>query len=188
MLIRCLESKHTDWDDDIQRIREQASPCIIPIDSNRSLTPQPIVQVEMADFLVRADGEIRARTEQNKPTPPKTDSGSPLHSVSRLPLSPSTSGENISAQQSDDPIRPLLLTAPDFLYDCKAFKFLIFLDVSMAGIYFVTMLTLMYLGNIEPGEIFLRPPMLYIFGLTSLLGPRFIWFAFLMQFSRATKR
>jgi hypothetical protein len=188
MLIRCLESKHPDWDDDMQRIREQASPCIIPIDSNRSLTPQPIVQLEMADFLVPVDGEIRARTKQNKPTPPNTDSGSPLLSVSRPPLSQSTSGENISAQQSDDPIRPFLLTVPDFLYDCKAFKFLIFLDVSMARLYFVTMLTVMYLGNIEPGEIFLNPPMLYIFGLSSLLGPRLIWFAFMMPFSRATKR
>jgi hypothetical protein len=188
MLIRYLESKHPDWDDDMQRIREQATPCITSMDSHRSPTPKPIVQVEMADFLVPVDGEIRARTKQNKPTPPSNDSSSPLHSVSRPPPSQSTSGERISAQQSDERIRPLLLTTPDFLYDCKAFKFLIFLDVSMVGVYFITMLTLTYVGNIEPGEIFLNPPMLYIFVLSSLLGPRLIWFAFMMPFSRATKR
>jgi hypothetical protein len=172
----------------MQRIREQATLCIIPIDSHRSPTPQPIVQVEMADFLVLVEGEVRARTRQNKPTPPSNDSGSPLHSVSRPTLPQSASGESISAQQSDGPIRPFLLTAPDFLYDCKAFKFLIFLDVSMAGLYFITMLTLMYFGNIELGEIFLNSPMLYIFGFSSLLGPRLIWFAVMMPFSRATKR
>ena len=184
VLIRYLESKHPDWADDVEPTRDQANPRT----AHRSPTPLSNVQVEMGDSLVPVDGETRARTRRFD-VPPRNDDGDHLpRPISDAPFLQPNSYDSSSAQQQDKITRPLLLTAPDFLYGSKSFKFLIFLNVSMVGAPFITMLTRMWAGDDKAGAFFLEPGMFLFAGLPILLGPRFIWFALMMPCSHVTKR
>ena len=91
-------------------------------------------------------------------------------------------------QQPNECVRPPLLAEPEFLYGCKAFKFLIFADVGMVAAPFITLISLIFGGDLRPSLLFMQPYTLVVAGIPTVLGPTIIWFAFTMPFSHATKR
>ena len=118
------ESKHADWEDDVQRFHGQGSPSIAHAKSDRPPTPQPAVHVEVNDSLIPIAGEFGPRIQQRNAIPPDDNDSHLLPSnVGTCPSQPG-SCERDSMQQPNERVRPPLLTEPEFLYGCKAFKFL----------------------------------------------------------------
>jgi hypothetical protein len=187
-LTRYLESQHLASDEDMLLVGKRASQPSIRIDSCGTSPPQPATQIEIVDFIVPVDEENRPRHQRNSSTTLSTDSGRSLHSISAIPLLHTGSPESISVPQLDESIRPVLLRAPEYLYSSKAFKVLIFLDVSMVAAPFLLLYVVMWTGYPQAGNILLQTGVLIRTGLPIIIVPHIIWFAIMMPFSRATKR
>jgi hypothetical protein len=134
-----------------------------------------------------SNAEFSASTRRSDVRTCINDRGQLTPSVSDTCLLVSTP-DNSSSRQSTQSTRPLLLTAPDFPYACKAFKILIFLFVGTVAAPFIVMLDFMWSGFLLAGKLFLAPVHILMVGLPIIFGPHFIWFVFMLPLSLATKR
>lgn len=170
----------------------------LPINSIPLLHQYTSHQSSVSQAISQSDSSARplSHSESNapllqQPTSYDTSGHSFSRFVSNRPFSRQTTSYNNSLTQPT-PVqlstRPAVLTEPEFLYTSKAFKFLIYLDVSMVAAPFMTMVSFMWIGEMDAGGIFLRLGMIYVAVLPIILIPRIIWFAMMMPFSHVTKR